>query len=49
MAGSEMDIDRILYLLLYRGIIMEKEGHYCISPPYLNCVAEHLKKTRRVW
>ncbi len=49
MVGRDVDIDRIIYRLLHAGIITEEEAHYRISPSYLTCVAEYLKRNRRVW
>ncbi len=49
IAGSEMHIDQVLYRLLQQGFIQEKDGYYRISPLHLKCVADFLRKTKRVW
>lgn len=49
IAGSEMDIRRVLYRLVQQGVVTENAGYYSIPPFALGPVIEYLKKTRRLW
>jgi hypothetical protein len=49
IAGSEMDIQRVLYRLVLQGLAQNDAGYYSIPPFALGPVIEYLKKTRRVW
>jgi hypothetical protein len=49
MAGSEMDIEQVLYRLLQHGLVMNSSGYYSIVPFALVPVTDYLKKTRRLW
>ena len=49
IAGSEMDIERVLYRLVQQGLIRDDAGYYCIEPFALGPVTDYLKKTRRLW
>lgn len=49
IAGSEMDIQRVLYRLVQQDIVREDAGYFSIPPFALGPVIEYLKKTRRLW
>ena len=49
IAGSEMDIRRVLYRLVQQGLIRNDSGYYSILPFALGPVIDYLKKTRRLW
>lgn len=49
IAGSEMDIQRVLYRLVQQRVVREDAGYYSIPPFALGPVIEYLKKTRRLW
>ncbi|MDP3396968.1 MAG: ATP-binding protein [Methanoregula sp.] len=49
IAGSEMNIERVLYRLVQQGLIREDAGYYRIEPFALGPVTDYLKKTRRLW
>lgn len=49
IAGSEMDIRRVLYRLVQQGLVRDDAGYYSIPPFALGPVIEYLKKTRRLW
>ena len=49
VAGSEIDIWRVLYLLVQKGLVKDDAGYYSIPPFALGPVIEYLKKTRRLW
>lgn len=49
IAGSEMDIRRVLYRLVQQGLVVDDAGYYSIPPFALGPVIEYLKKTRRLW
>jgi hypothetical protein len=49
MAGSEMNIERVLYRLLQQCLIRDDAGYYSIEPFALGPVTDYLKKTRRLW
>ncbi|MDO8872846.1 MAG: ATP-binding protein [Methanoregula sp.] len=49
IAGSEMDIERVLYRLIQQGLVRDDTGYYSIMPFALGPVTEYLKKTRRLW
>ncbi len=49
IAGSEMDIDRVLYRLVQQELVRDNAGYYSIEPFALGSVTDYLKKTRRLW
>jgi hypothetical protein len=49
IAGSEIDIDQVLYRLSQQGLVQEKDGYHHISPLYLKCAVDYLRRTRRLW
>ncbi|WAC04371.1 MAG: hypothetical protein OS112_07830 [Methanoregula sp.] len=49
IAGSDMDIERVLYRLVQQGLVSDSSGYYSIAPFALAPVTEYLKKTRRLW
>jgi hypothetical protein len=49
IAGSEMDIERVLYRLVQQDLIIESSGYYRIAPFALGPVTDYLRKTRRLW
>jgi hypothetical protein len=49
IAGSEMDIRRVLYRLVQQGLVVDDAGYYSIPPFALGPVIDYLKKTRRLW
>jgi len=49
IAGSEMDIERVLYRLIQRDLVRDTAGYYRIVPFALGPVTDYLKKTRRLW
>jgi hypothetical protein len=49
IAGSEMDIERVLYRLVQQDLIIESSGYYRIAPFALGPVTDYFKKTRRLW
>jgi hypothetical protein len=49
IAGSEMDIPRVLFRLVQEGLVRDEAGYYSIPPFALGPVIEYLKKTRRLW
>jgi hypothetical protein len=49
IAGSEMDIDRVIYRLVQQRLVRESGGYYSIEPFALGPVTEYLRKTRRLW
>jgi hypothetical protein len=49
IAGTEMNIERVLYRLVQQGLIREDAGYYRIEPFALGPVTDYLKKTRRLW
>jgi hypothetical protein len=49
IAGCEIDIDQVLYRLIQQGLVLEKDGYYHISPLFLKCSVDYLRRTRRLW
>lgn len=49
IAGSDMNIERVLYRLVQQGLIRDNMGYYSILPFALGPVTDYLKKTRRLW
>jgi len=49
IAGSEMDIQRVLYRLVQQGLARDDTGYYSIPPFALGPAIEYLKKTKRLW
>jgi len=49
IAGSEMDIEQVLYRLVQQGLLRERAGYYSIAPFALGPATDYLKKTRRLW
>jgi hypothetical protein len=49
IAGSEMDIERVLYRLVQQGLVRDDAGYFGIVPFALGPVTVYLKKTRRLW
>jgi len=49
IAGSEMNIRRVLYRLVQQGLVRDEAGYYSVPPFALGPVIEYLKKTRRLW
>jgi hypothetical protein len=49
IAGTEMDIRRVLYRLAQQGLVRDDAGYYSVPPFALGPVIEYLKKTRRLW
>jgi hypothetical protein len=49
IAGSEMDIMRVLYRLVQQDLVRDSAGYYSIAPFALGPVTDYLKKTRRLW
>lgn len=49
IAGSEMDIERVLYRLVQHGLVIDNDAYYSITPLMMACVVEYLTKTRRLW
>ena len=49
IAGSEMDIERVLYRLVQQCLIRDNAGYFSIEPFALGQVTDYLKKTRRLW
>ena len=49
IAGSEMDIERVLYRLVQQGLVRDTSYYYSIAPFALGPVTDYLKKTRRLW
>ncbi|MDO9549844.1 MAG: hypothetical protein Q7J03_02620 [Methanoregula sp.] len=49
IAGSEMNIERVLYRLVQQGLIVDQTGYYRVDPFALGPVTDYLKKTRRLW
>jgi hypothetical protein len=49
IAGSEMDIERVLYRLVQQDLVRDSAGYYSIEPFALRQVTDYLKKTRRLW
>jgi len=49
IAGSEIDITRVLYRLMQQGLVQDDSGYYSIPPLALGPVAEYMEKTRRLW
>ncbi len=49
IAGSEMDIEPVLYRLVQHGLVTDIAGYYSIPPLLMACVVEYLTKTRRLW
>ena len=49
IAGSEMDIERVLYRLVQHGLVTDIDGYYSVPPLLMACVVEYLTKTRRLW
>ena len=49
IAGSEMDIDRVIYRLVQQRLVRDSTGYYSIEPFALGPVTEYLRRTRRLW
>lgn len=49
IAGSEMDIRRVLYRLVQQGLLRDDAGYFSIPPFALGPVIEYMKRTRRLW
>ncbi len=49
IAGSEMDIDRVIYRLVQQRLVRDNTGYYSIEPFALGPVTEYLRRTRRLW
>nr|WP_319376535.1 hypothetical protein [uncultured Methanoregula sp.] len=49
IAGSEMNIERVLYRLVQQGVVWESAGYYNVEALALGPVTDYLKKTRRLW
>ncbi|MEN6442695.1 MAG: ATP-binding protein [Methanoregula sp.] len=49
IAGSEMDIEQVIYRLVQRRLIQDHDGYYSIEPFAFGPVTEYLRKTRRLW
>jgi len=49
IAGSEMDIEQVIYRLVQQRLVRDSEGYYSIEPFALGPVTDYLRKTRRLW
>jgi hypothetical protein len=49
IAGSEMDIEQVLYRLVQQDLVVDNSGYFSIAPFALGPVTDYLRKTRRLW
>lgn len=49
IAGSEMNIERVIYRLVHQRLVRDSSGYYSIEPFALSPVTDYLRKTRRLW